>query len=145
MIYSTASARFIHQLNMSFIRYFLFWNCRYIAQCWKPFVNRLWQNKWKCERRFDLSKSCFFPHMHLFFIYQETVTCNVCMTCSRESIATGHVLQSNNSPIEVFWGWGWLFTQSPGQPLWNPFRLWLNWHESKACFCFFSTQHPWTL
>lgn len=45
MIYSTVSARFIAQLNMSFMQYLFYWNCRYIAWYWKPSINRLTTNE----------------------------------------------------------------------------------------------------
>lgn len=61
MIYNTVSARFMAQLNMSFMQYLLFWNCRYIASYWKPSISRLW-HKLRWERGFDPTECWYFPH-----------------------------------------------------------------------------------
>lgn len=135
MIYSTVSARLIAQLNMSFIQYLQFWNCRYIAQYWKPFINRLWHSKWRRERKFDLSKSSSFPRMHQVLVHQETVASNVCMTCSRESTCSTKQQRS-----QEVWGSGLtVWRCHHGNHNETLLGLWLNWHESQPCFCFFST------
>lgn len=148
MIYSTVSARFMAQLNMSFMQYLLFWNCRYIAWYWKPTINSLWHNKWRCGRRFDPSESWYFPHMHQFLIHQGTVPSNVYMTCSRESTAQPDIFyKATMVPRGVEVGVDCL-TLSPRQPEWNSFGLVakLTWIAGVFLFvCFVPTQHPCAL
>lgn len=108
MIYSTVSARFIAQLNMSFMQYLLFWNCRYIGWYWKPSIDRLWHNKWRCGWRFDpLSPGTFltcisfssikglYPRMSARHEAENQLHNQTCST------------QSNNGPKRCS-GRGWL-------------------------------------
>lgn len=116
MIYSTVSARFMAQLNMSFMQYLLFWNCRCIAWYWQLSINRLWHNRWRCGRRRD-PWCC--PHMHPLLIHPGTVALNVCTTRSRESTAPSAVFYKattvpGGAEVEVD-----CLTLSE----WNPFRL----------------------